>query len=76
MILIHWFEQSNENVLTIGGSEDGLSSVTRSGAAADWKQSGIRRVVSKDVNATTVTVYNIMLLVVTLVQIKGTIVTN
>ena len=61
MILTHWFEQSNENVLNIGGSEDGLgvddglSSVTRSGAAADWKQSG-RRVVSKDVNTTTVTV--------------------
>lgn len=59
MILTHWFEQSNENVLTIGGSEDlGVddgSSVTRSAAAADWKQSG-RRVISKDVNTTTVTV--------------------
>ena len=60
MILTHWFEQSNENVLTIGGSEDlgvndDLSSVTRSAAATDWKQSG-RGVVSKDINTTTVTV--------------------
>ena len=48
MILTHWFEQSNENVLTIGGSEDGLGVDDGSG----------RRVVmiSKDVNATTITV--------------------